>query len=125
MTPVEISEIVEKITIPESYEIIVKRHIDASRWYLQIRQDTVCNRTGEPYSEGGRKWDLSEHMTESEIVLTVWKAYLTFLEHEARETFLYKGAVLFDPHIDVNALIEASKKRSVRNENSYMETADS
>lgn len=124
MTPDQISEIVNDISLPDSFEIIIKPHVNSNRWYLQIRQDTLCNRTGEPYNEGGRKWDLSEYMTKSEIVLTAWKAYLTFLEHEARETFLYKGAMIFDPHIDIDALLVACKQRSVRNEKSNMETID-
>lgn len=67
-----------------------------------------------PYEEGGRKWDLSLHMTESEIVFTVWKAVLAFMEHELREKFHYKGKKIFDPHISVNALLEACDQLDVR-----------
>ncbi|WP_150526786.1 hypothetical protein [Roseibium sediminis] len=74
-------------------------------WYFQV-QDTeaICNVTGEPYPWTGRKWLLSEHMTEGEIVQTVFKAVLTAIEHEAREAFLYKGQAIFDPHYDIEKL---------------------
>lgn len=102
-------------TLPNGMIVRVDRHPEG-RPYLQIRQDTICNRTGEKYSEGGRKWDLSEHMTESEIVFTIFKATLTFIEHELREQFLYKGKRIFDPHIDVNALLSVCGQLSVREE---------
>jgi hypothetical protein len=45
-----------------------------------------------------RKWLLSEHMTESEVVQTCLLLVLTALEHEAREEFQYEGKALFHPH---------------------------
>jgi hypothetical protein len=49
----------------------------------------------------GRKWFLSPHMTESEVVATAFKALLTAEEHECRERFTYRGQRVFGPHIDV------------------------
>lgn len=107
-------KIIKEIKLPAEFSIRLDTHPEG-RFYIQIRQESTCNRTGKPYNEGGRKWDLSQHMTESEVVLTAWKAYLTFIEHEAREQFHYKGKKIFDPHIDVNALLEACEKISRRN----------
>ena len=106
-------KIVKEIKLPTEFSIRLDTHPEG-RFYIQIRQESTCNRTGKPYNEGGRKWDLSQHMTESEVVFTAWKAYLTFIEHEAREQFHYKGKKIFDPHIDVNALLEACEKISRR-----------
>lgn len=106
-------KIIKEIKLPDGFSIRLDTHPEG-RFYMQIRQESVCNRTGKPYNEGGRKWDLSQHMTESEVVFTAWKAYLTFIEHEAREQFHYKGKKIFDPHIDVNALLEACEKISRR-----------
>lgn len=106
-------EIVNQIKLPDSFDIRVDLHPEG-RTFLQIRQCTTCNRTGEPYNEGGRKWDISGFATESEIVFTVWKAFLTFVEHEMRENFTYKGKKIFDPHIDVNALLVACEQLQVR-----------
>lgn len=52
-----------------------------------------------------RKWLLSEHMTNSELVQTALKCVLTSIEHEARENFTYMGAPVFGPHFDVDDLV--------------------
>jgi hypothetical protein len=49
---------------------------------------------------------ISTHMTPGELVQTAFKAVLTFLEHEARENFKYKGVSVFDPHYDIEKLVE-------------------
>lgn len=77
-------------------------------WYVQITDDNATdNMTGLPTSWSGRKWLISEYMTDGEIVQTVFKAYMTALEHEGRENFYYKGATIFDPHYDLDRLVEA------------------
>lgn len=63
---------------------------------------TGANGTLEP--QHSRKWILSEHMTESEIVQTAFKAILTAEEHETREQFLYENVAVFNPHIAVSVL---------------------
>lgn len=54
----------------------------------------------------GRKWRLSQYMTVSEAVQTAWLAYQVWLEHEARESFTYRGVAIFAPHFDVDALVD-------------------
>jgi hypothetical protein len=73
--------------------------------YLQV----VClqgtdNQTKEPCSWSGRKWRLSPHMTNSEVVQTAFLAVLTALEHEARERFTYRGQSVLDGHFDLDQL---------------------
>lgn len=72
--------------------------------YLQIEFATACTKTGVQADWKSRKWLLSKHMTKSEIVGTAFKATLTALEHEARESFQYKGAAVFGPHFDIERL---------------------
>lgn len=75
--------------------------------YLQIKvNDGKCNVTGGDWAWTGRKWRLSAFMTDGEIVQTAFKAVLTALEHEAREQFLYRGVSIFDPHYDIEKLVE-------------------
>src|SRR5687768_12140871 len=62
----------------------------------------------------GRKWYVSPYATESEVVQTALKAVLTFLEHEAREQFHYKGKAIFGPHLDVEALLQLADQTSHR-----------
>lgn len=54
-----------------------------------------------------RKWYLSEHACESEIVQTALAAALMAEEHEAREAFTYMGRTVFNPHIHIDAMMEA------------------
>jgi hypothetical protein len=63
--------------------------------------------TGEPELQHCRKWQLSYYMTSSEVVRTVWKAALAAEEHEAAEAFTYKGARIYHPHADLEALADA------------------
>lgn len=82
----------------------------ALRWalgyYLQIECDGVDNVSGERLVWKSRKWILSPHMTDGEVVQTAFKAVLTALEHEAREKFKYRDVTVFDPHYDIEALVE-------------------
>ena len=61
-----------------------------------------------------RKWRISKHMTESEIVQTAFLAIRTAEEHETREKFQYKGSAIFQPHRNVNDLISTADSFDVR-----------
>ncbi len=62
----------------------------------------------------GRKWLLSPHMTEGEVVQTALMACLAAEEHEAREAFRYKGKALFGPHLSLQALLQVADDVAVR-----------
>lgn len=61
-----------------------------------------------------RKWFISPHSCESEIVKTAFKCCATSVEHRLRESFQWKGARIFGPHIDVYALHDAARKVDIR-----------
>lgn len=86
--------------------------------YLQLEMECLDTDTGRHAFHKSRKWLLSEHMTRSEVVQTALKAVLTVLEHEARENFKYRGAAIFGPHFDVDALSDvcAGEMRNIRKE---------
>ena len=76
-------------------------------WFLQVYRETDPPRDGgRPNDRAERKWFISMDNTESEVVLTALRAYLTVLEDEAREEFRYGGMRVFDPHIDIHKLRE-------------------
>lgn len=80
---------------------------ESDRLYLQVRvKNGIDNTNGAPYSWKGRKWALSHHMTETEIVKTALVAIKAAVEHEALENFKYKGVTIFDPHISVDDLLD-------------------
>lgn len=82
--------------------------------YVQHRYVRIDAVTGKPGWGYGRKWHVSPHATESEVVLTCLKAAITNAEHEVREDFVYKGAHLFHPHVSVSALADASYTSDAR-----------
>lgn len=87
---------------------------DGSRYYFQIqchRMDTITKQMGLGF--GGKAY-LSPHMTKSELVQTIFGLYKGYWEHEARETFIYRGRRPFGPHIDTDALWEVARRVDVR-----------
>ena len=84
--------------------------LDSGRPYLRVRFAGACNTTGRLQEWEGRKWFLSSDSSRSEIVQTAFKAVITALEHEARETFRYNGQAIFGPHFDCDLLVELCKR---------------
>ncbi len=65
----------------------------------------------------GRKWALSLHMTDAEIVSTVWMAVQAAVLHEVRELFTFSGAAIYDPHHPLNGQVTlALSERDTREE---------
>jgi hypothetical protein len=81
--------------------------------YLQIQFIGACNDSGKVEKQYCRKWQLSYYMTNSELVRTAYKAVLAAVEHEASENFFYKSERIFNPHVDVEALVQVSKCGSI------------
>jgi hypothetical protein len=80
-------------------------HYDAERrllWASFVSQDNFDPQLREVQST--RKWYLSLHATDSEILQTMLKLVLTSEEHEAREQFLVEGRAIFGPHVDWKVL---------------------
>jgi hypothetical protein len=79
--------------------------------YLRVRCDNgVCNVTGKPMGWTGRKWRLSEYMTDGDVVQTAFMAVMDANEHETRELFTYRGVSVFDPHYDIEKLVELRRQ---------------
>jgi hypothetical protein len=74
--------------------------------YLQAQYPESDIVSGKLEVQHTRKWLLSEHMTKSELVQTAFKCCLASVEHNARETFKYRGKRIFGPHFDVDQLVE-------------------
>lgn len=106
MNKEKIAEILQHITYKDNFVFYVGDD------YIQLHEHTTCNRSGKPYLSKGRKWKWSQFMTKSEIVTTCLKAVLQYEEHEARENFQYKGYSIFDPHYDVDVLLEIRSKEN-------------
>jgi hypothetical protein len=97
-----IRSVVSRCAFP-GFDFLVRRK--DSVLFLQVQHAGKCNVTGEPKTWKGRKWLLSEHMVVGEIVQTAFLAIKAALEHEAREQFRYRGAMVFGPHFNVERLV--------------------
>lgn len=62
----------------------------------------------------GRKWYLSEHMTDDEIVKTVYAAFRMAVEHEVLEGFTVDGVRVFNPHTPFTELLKTGKVEETR-----------
>lgn len=102
-------KLLTQITYKTNWYVVVVN--DKAGIYLQL-QLQVSNSSGD-CSLHGRKWRLSDHMTDSEIIQTAFKAFLTFEEHECREMFEFQGAKVFGPHHDVHDLVFAIKNGAI------------
>lgn len=69
-------------------------------------------RTGKASEHFTRRWLISPHATDSEIVQTLFKLCLTAVEHEAREGFFYRGEQVFGPHFNVDDLVDLAASGS-------------
>lgn len=91
--------------------------------FLQVLFKDIDRITGVEEIQRCRKWQLSYHMVNSEIVRTAFKAVEQAMLHEVQETFKYKGARVYNPHVDMDMLADAMNQRSVgvslRDESNY------
>ena len=113
-----IEQVVEAIKLP--FGLHLKFYVEGNwvdvggaltrymRYFIRVRSlTTACNVTGKQLLVcQGRRWELSEHMLPGEIVGTVWLAVQTYVEHELREQFTYKGATVYGPHMNVDKLVD-------------------
>ena len=84
------------------------------RVFLQISYFAKCNKTDELQNWKGRKWYLSEFMTDDEIVKTAYTAYEMAIRHEMMETFKFNGIPLFNPHTSYKDILTVSRKEVTR-----------
>lgn len=95
----------------------IKFDIPVGRIYIQVGYVAPCAKTGKREVWKGRKWYLSSHMTDDEIVKTCYAAFKACVEHEVMEGFKVDGKVLFNPHINFEKLLEISEFEVKREDN--------
>jgi hypothetical protein len=92
------------------------------RIFVQICYQAPCSKAGSPLEWHGRKWYLSEHMTDDEIVKTIYAAFETAIKHEIMEGFKVNGIILFNPHTHYKALLNVSHNEVSRPEHPAPQT---
>lgn len=111
-----LKRIQSEITLGMDCDLIVERDRDVEngRWYFQItcwRRDAITGEMGRGF--GGKAY-LSPHATDSELIQTAFGLYKGYWEHEARETFVWRGRRPFGPHISTEALWEVARRVDIR-----------
>ncbi len=95
--------LLERVTYP-GLTFEVQQEVDGRNQLRVQCPKGVHASTGLPWAWNGRWWRLSEHMTDSEVVSTAFKAVTTALEHEAREAFQFDAVPIYDSHLSIYAL---------------------
>ncbi len=78
------------------------------RIFIQILFSAPCQKTGEFKERRGRKWYLSDYMTEDEVIKTAFAALKAVVEHEVMEGFKFNKVPVFNPHVSYTALLRVS-----------------
>lgn len=107
-------KIVGEIRLGMECQIRVGEDPETERLFVQIkcwRMDVITGEMGWGY--GGKGYP-SEHSTDSEIIQMIFGLYKGYWEHEARETFEWRGRRVFGPHISTEALWDVARRVDVR-----------
>ncbi|TAJ97178.1 MAG: hypothetical protein EPO10_17720 [Reyranella sp.] len=110
MTSQEIKEIVSSITYKPDWAIKVGK--DGDRLFLQATVAGEDSVTACPTVWKTGKRYLSLHMSRQEVVGAVFGLIKDAEEHEMREWFRYRGASIFNPHLDPDVLAEVARKKA-------------
>jgi hypothetical protein len=117
MTPSEILEIVSAITYKPGWTI--HSSIEDDMVTIQIGVDETTEAAldaSNPHSpripwRGGKKF-LTRHMCRQEIVGACFGMIQDAESHEMREWFRYRGASIYNPHLDPDALVPVAQKKA-------------
>jgi hypothetical protein len=97
--------------------------------YLQVLFKDKDRITGKEEIQRCRKYVLSYHMTDSEVVRSAFQAVKAAMMHEVEEAFTYKGRRVFNPHMDLDnlagAIADGTIGLSLREENNYVPSVTS
>ena len=105
---------VNSMLFPVNFTLLERGEHNDPVLFLRVEGGLPDKDTGMTEVQFGRKWYISPHATMSEIVLTAWLAFKTFMEHEMREWFLWQDKPIFNPHIDTHALAAISNITDAR-----------
>lgn len=110
-TRAEIEEIISRVAFMDrKFRLLDKG--DGYLLQLEYYEADIDDPTGPPLLQRSRKWYISPHMTETEIVETAFTMCVRSMYHITREHFTYKGARVYSPHFDIEARLEmAGSKR--------------
>lgn len=93
-----------------------KKRPEDGRVFMQVLYNAPCIKTGVSKEWSGRKFYLSDYMTQDEVAKTAFLAFKLAVEHEVMEGFFIGGKPLFNPHVDFTELLSISQREVRRDE---------
>lgn len=112
----DMSQIVDYISYKPGWKL---RFTYGQRDYVQLEVTEESDSSLDSYLRDGTRtpWKsgkryLSEFMCRQEIVGVCFDLIKSAEEHEMREWFRYKGASIFNPHLDPDVLVDIAKKKA-------------
>lgn len=114
--PQRLLRLQSEIELPHDMVLRVGKDRSGSdgRWYFQVgmtRIDTYSNQVEWGF---GSKTYLSPYASRSELVQCVFGLTLSYVEHETREGFRWRGRRVYGPHIDVLAHWDVATRTDAR-----------
>lgn len=117
MTHEEIVSIISAITYKPGWKLLVG--LDGTRPFIQVAVDETSDASLDSHTRDGTRtpWKsgkryLSPHMCRQEVVGAAFALIKDAELHETHEWFRYRGASIFNPHLDPDVLVGVAKKAS-------------
>ena len=90
-----------------------KVHDKGDGFLVQLIFQGKNNDNGKVETQSCRKWYVSSHSTDTEVIRTAYKACEAAVLHELDELFLFQGERIYNPHYDAVALVEMARDARV------------
>ncbi len=113
ITRVQIENILNDVQFSNSVFSVEEAPGGFHIWISGIEPDSY---TGKMELQEGRKWFVHNRSTPSDVVRTVFKSVSTWAEHEARESFKFRGIRVFSPHLDLEKLADKRMREDANND---------
>lgn len=99
LTLEKLNKIIKEVDYKKNLNFKIEENI--SEFYIQIHSEVLNVKSKEKELMAGRKWLINKHDTSSDVIRTLFKAIITWEEHEIRELFKYKNKQIFNPHFNI------------------------
>lgn len=116
MTPQDILAIISRVTYKPGWSILMG--FDGTRPFVQLEVDETSDASLDSYKRDGTRtpWKsakryLSPHMCRQEVVGAVFGLIKDAELHEVHEWFRYRGASIFNPHLDPEVLVSVARRK--------------
>lgn len=105
LTMEHIREVLDQCSFMDRKFLVMKKG-DGFLIQMSYMEPDVEKPGSEPVEQKTRKYYISPHMCESELVETVWLMVQRSQLHVASEYFTYKGRRVYSQHFDIQARLE-------------------